>query len=74
MATTAIQTTLSDGDGARVTQWRMPPGSSTGEHIHQFDYVVLPTTGGTVDGDGGPERRRSKPKWSRARRTSEKRV
>jgi quercetin dioxygenase-like cupin family protein len=48
MATTAIPTTLSDGDGARVTQWRMPPGTSTGQHVHEFDYVVLPTIGGTV--------------------------
>ena len=39
----------------RVTEWRLPPGGATGHHIHEFDYVVVPLTGGEltiVDPDG----------------------
>ena len=32
----------------RVTQWRFAPGASTGWHRHEFDYVVVPLTDGTL--------------------------
>jgi beta-alanine degradation protein BauB len=32
----------------RVTTWTFAPeGASTGQHRHEFDYVVVPVTGGT---------------------------
>jgi len=44
----AIPTQQSDTDEARVTQWRLPPGSATGQHRHEFDYVIVPVTNGTL--------------------------
>ena len=37
----AIPTVQIDAPEVRVTQWRLPPGSATGHHRHQYDYVVL---------------------------------
>jgi quercetin dioxygenase-like cupin family protein len=33
-----------DNDRVRVTQWRFPPGTTTGFHRHEHDYVVVPMT------------------------------
>jgi len=44
----AIPTLQSDTPEARVTEWRLPPGSATGHHRHEFDYVVVPMTDGTL--------------------------
>ena len=44
-----------DNDKARVTEWRFAPGAETGEHIHEYDYVVVPGADGTlkiIDPDG----------------------
>lgn len=54
--TTAIATIQIDDDLTRVTEWRFPPGTQTGMHTHELDYVVVPTTSGTLrvhtpDGD-----------------------
>jgi quercetin dioxygenase-like cupin family protein len=39
-----------DNDRVRVTTWTFRgPGEATGEHRHEFDYVVVPVTGGTFD-------------------------
>ena len=35
-------------DRVRVTEWRLPPGDQTGHHIHAYDYVVVPLTGGEL--------------------------
>ena len=32
----------------RVTEWRLPCGDATGRHIHEYDYVVVPLTGGEL--------------------------
>lgn len=32
----------------RVTKWTFPPGSETGDHVHEFDYVVVPITNGEL--------------------------
>lgn len=42
-------------DRLRVTEWQLPPGDETGHHRHEYDYVVVPLTGGeltVVDTDG----------------------
>jgi beta-alanine degradation protein BauB len=45
-----------DDDRVRVTTWTFEgAGTATGQHRHEFDYVVVPVTGGTfrvVDLDG----------------------
>jgi quercetin dioxygenase-like cupin family protein len=33
-----------DNDRVRVTEWRFPPGTTTGFHRHEHDYVVVPMT------------------------------
>jgi quercetin dioxygenase-like cupin family protein len=51
-ATAAVS---ADNDRVRVTTWRFAPGTATGRHRHEFDYVVVPVTGGAftvVDPDG----------------------
>ena len=48
-----------DTPEVRVTEWRLAPGSATGHHIHEMDYVIVPVTSGemTIVAPGG---RRSK--------------
>ena len=37
-----------DNDQVRVTTWTFEAaGAATGQHRHEFDYVVVPVTGGT---------------------------
>ncbi|MGE3270031.1 MAG: cupin domain-containing protein [Chloroflexota bacterium] len=40
----ATPTVQIDNALVRVTEWRFPPGTSTGFHRHEFDYVVVPMT------------------------------
>jgi quercetin dioxygenase-like cupin family protein len=37
-----------DTPEVRVTEWRLAPGSATGHHIHQMDYVIVPVTAGEM--------------------------
>ena len=51
----AIATREIDDDRLIATRWTFPPGSATGWHRHGFDYLVVPTIGGTLtiqDGEG----------------------
>ena len=41
LATPTVQV---DNDTVRVTEWRFPPGATTGFHRHEYDYVVVPMT------------------------------
>lgn len=47
---------IADTDQARVTTWTFEAdGAATGQHRHDFDYIVVPVTGGTftiTDADG----------------------
>jgi quercetin dioxygenase-like cupin family protein len=51
----ARPTVLIDNERVRVTEWRFAPGAATGWHRHEFDYVIMPMTGGTLEliGPGG---------------------
>ncbi|HET7428568.1 MAG TPA: hypothetical protein VFJ66_03895 [Gaiellales bacterium] len=52
----ARPTITADDDRVRVTTWEFADGEATGWHVHEFDYVVVPVTGGTfevVAPDGG---------------------
>ena len=31
-----------DNSKVRVTGWVFDPGDETGQHIHEYDYVVVP--------------------------------
>jgi beta-alanine degradation protein BauB len=44
-----------DTPEVRVTKWRLAPGSATGHHIHEMDYVIVPVTAGemTIVAPGG---------------------
>lgn len=44
-----------DTPEVRVTRWRLAPGSATGHHIHEMDYVIVPVTSGemTIVSPGG---------------------
>ena len=37
-----------DTPEVRVTEWRLAPGSATGHHVHQMDYVIVPVTSGEM--------------------------
>lgn len=40
--------TVADNDQVRVTVWTFDAaGAATGQHVHEFDYVVVPISGGT---------------------------
>jgi quercetin dioxygenase-like cupin family protein len=36
-----------DDDRVRVTTWTFQAGESTGPHVHEYDYLVVPVTGGS---------------------------
>jgi quercetin dioxygenase-like cupin family protein len=44
----ATATVQVDNARVRVTEWRFAPGQETGEHIHAFDYVVVPLADGRL--------------------------
>jgi mannose-6-phosphate isomerase-like protein (cupin superfamily) len=37
-----------DNARTRVTRHRLAPGAHTGVHRHEYDYVVVPVTGGRM--------------------------
>ena len=44
-----------DNSVTRVTKWSFLPGEDTGQHIHHYDYVVVPIKDGklkTIDKNG----------------------
>lgn len=44
----ATPTLQVDNDTVRITRWHLPPGSETGAHVHEYDYVVVPIKAGTL--------------------------
>lgn len=37
-----------DNEEVRVTEWRLAPGSATGHHTHEMDYVIVPIVAGEM--------------------------
>ena len=58
---TAQATTAVDDERVRVTTWTFrEDGEATGWHVHEYDYLVVPVTGGTfavTAPDGGTRER-----------------
>ena len=48
MAGPGTATVLIDNERVRVTRWRFAPGAATGWHRHEYDYVIVPLTDGTL--------------------------
>jgi quercetin dioxygenase-like cupin family protein len=44
----AVPTVQVDNARVRVTEWRFAPGAETGEHVHEYDYVVVPSGTGRL--------------------------
>jgi quercetin dioxygenase-like cupin family protein len=44
----AVPTVTIDNDRVRVTEWRFAPGAATGFHRHEYAYVVVPMTTGSL--------------------------
>ena len=44
----AKPTVLIDNEKVKVTEWFFEIGDSTGVHIHQYDYVVVPMLDGEL--------------------------
>ncbi|MBI3706074.1 MAG: cupin domain-containing protein [Proteobacteria bacterium] len=37
-----------DNDKVKVTEWSFAPGTATGYHKHQYDYIVVPLSTGIL--------------------------
>ena len=46
--TEAVPEVQVDNDRVRVTKWSFARGAATGWHRHEYDYVVVPMTNGTL--------------------------
>jgi beta-alanine degradation protein BauB len=46
---TGRSTTSTDDDRLRIATWTFEDGEDTGPHRHEYDYVVVPVTGGTFE-------------------------
>ncbi|HCA88143.1 MAG TPA: cupin [Streptomyces sp.] len=70
MTTTARATVQHEDERVRVTRWDFEPGASTGRHVHDHDYVVVPLTDGTTgirtpDGTETPSQLRAGESYAR---------
>jgi quercetin dioxygenase-like cupin family protein len=48
----AVPTVKVDNARVRVTEWRFAPGARTGHHRHEYPYVVVPLTTGSLTAVG----------------------
>ena len=46
---TARSTTTSDDERIRITTWTFEDDEDTGHHRHEYDYIVVPVSGGTFE-------------------------
>jgi quercetin dioxygenase-like cupin family protein len=48
----SVPTVKVDNARVRVTEWRFAPGARTGQHRHEYAYVVVPLTTGFLAATG----------------------
>lgn len=48
MTTTAHASVQHEDQRVRVTRWDFEPGTRTGRHVHEYDYVVVPVVDGRI--------------------------
>jgi len=49
MAKVAAESSVQiEDDRVIVTEWRFPPGAETTWHTHEYDYIVVPQTTGSL--------------------------
>jgi quercetin dioxygenase-like cupin family protein len=48
MSASARPTVQVDNDRVRVIEWRFAPGAATGQHRHEYDYVIVPMATGQL--------------------------
>ena len=46
--TKAVPTVQVDNERSCITRWDFAPGAETGEHIHGYDYCVVPLLDGVL--------------------------
>jgi quercetin dioxygenase-like cupin family protein len=58
MRNRAVSTIQIDNQRTRVTEWRFEPGATTGYHVHEYEYVIVPITTGQlgIAGSDGVEK------------------
>jgi quercetin dioxygenase-like cupin family protein len=44
----AVPSIQIDNERVRATLWTFAPGAETGQHVHAYDYIVVPLTSGTL--------------------------
>ena len=44
----AVPTVLIENERVRVTEWRFASDAATGWHTHEYDYVIVPLSTGTL--------------------------
>ena len=52
MADAAKPTPQHEDERMRVTRWDFEPGTTTGHHVHEYAYVVVPVTDGLLEVHG----------------------
>jgi quercetin dioxygenase-like cupin family protein len=67
----AVATVRIDNARVRVTEWRFAPGTRTGHHRHEYAYVIVPLTTGslvatTADGESTAALRSGEPYFREA--------
>ena len=40
--------TMIDNEKTRVTMWSFEVGDQTGQHVHEYDYVIVPMLDGEL--------------------------
>lgn len=48
MPSPATATIQLETETTRVTRWNFAPGTETGAHRHEYDYIVVPVTSGVL--------------------------
>ena len=45
----AVCTNQGETDRFRIMRWDFAPGAETGDHVHEYDYVIVPGLDGNLN-------------------------